>query len=130
MTDLHETRFEGTRAVVELAPPRLDVEALDGVYRHAVRLLSREGLTGVEIDLRRVDAVDNSLVNTLRAIAYEARRRHRIVRLRSIPTVLRYVLSSPSHRLRWAAGLLSPADAMPTTALGFRRRRPTWRRVA
>jgi len=110
---LVSARISQGQAEVSFVRRRLVVMDVDRLYRDILHLLEREDVRSVVLDLKSIDLVDNSFVNMLRSLALEARRLRRRLRLSHAPTALRYLLSSSSHRLAWAAGLIPPDASSP-----------------
>ena len=116
--------LSGDVAELRLRDSRLGVADVDKLYGEAVELLRRKGVRSVVVDMRRVDLVDNSLINVLRALAADARKAGKQFTLRDAPPALGHALNAPSFRMRWALGMVPAEGRAPACeVLGLRARR-------
>jgi ABC-type transporter Mla MlaB component len=115
-------------AEVDVLANRLSVVEIDRTFRDIAALFVRSDVRTVTVDLSRVDFVDNSFINLLRALAIEARLRRRAFRLTGVPMLLRFLASSTSHRLVWLSSLVPPDETSPSVAIMRQRKRASHRR--
>ena len=109
--------FSGEVAELRLRDSRLGVADVDKLYLDIMGLLRQRSVRSIVVDMRRVDLVDNSLVNVLRALSAEARKVSKQFTLRDAPPALGHVLNAPSFRMRWALGMV-PAESEGTCLRG------------
>ena len=116
------SKYIGRLVELRVQKTRLSVTDLRMLQTEVTSFLQQNDVGAVVLDMERLDFADNSLIHALRALVGTAQAAEKRFSLKNAPVALRYALTAPSFRMKWAIGLLPNETSTPAREVLSRRR--------